>query len=333
MKALIKHEIKTVWFAMLVAVVGALFSYIIISDVKEDILASFINNYFREATFYEFYSGFSIISLIPILAGVTVLVILQFKDYSKINISHFLTSLPVKTSQVYITKLSIGTITIGLYFIINAISTVIIGNKNIEWVKQMKPAGINEMFLEMGVIVQQALYTFVIILVFYFFLVFMQYIVTNVYASVVFGWLAAFAGWFFAASLTALEDLFNLPIAIGDIGNDISDFLWYFFTEPLYNVWDYERFGELFEQNIWSKFALMLSIILFLFMSIKYMNEKEGLKISQNLIVTKKAQWIFKIFVTYFMFFIPMLFGLKIVVLNIAVGILGYIIANKISKM
>lgn len=309
-KSILKHEIRSMRWMLLLSVLVSLFLTIMFSMS--------LNNVYERMFSYGIQGNQALIQRSlrdisqTILALFTILsiiqIFMQFRSEKNQEIGRFLKSLPVRKEEFFKVKLVSGVVNLTLAFIVLAIGTIIVRNNNMFWIKDIysistisapfiQVDGVASLLKEIGLI-------YLVVLSFYTFLFMIQYTFTNVVGGIVTGilvWLSP--AFIIISSIFTLERFISIPIS-GRI-NMFAEWLlpWAYPLDYDYNTlfanlngWDLGGISIIEKLGI--KYIICLGLILFnMIISYKF-NKTSKIEDENKIIAFKSTRNIFKLGVT-----------------------------------
>ena len=356
-KSILKHEVRSMKWMMLLSILSSLFLTIMFSILLDREYAVMFSNgiYLNEPLIQTAFRHITIVILGVFSVLSIIQIFMQFKSEKNQETLRFLKSLPVKKEEFFKIKLATGLFNLTLTLIVLAIGIIIVRNNNMFWIKDihsisytseefMKADSGASLLKELGLV-------YLVVLSFYTFLFMIQYTFTNVVGAIVTGMLVWISPIFIAmSSLFTVErfgsvKIYNSPF-IAAISN-YSEFLspWLYVFEQDYNVLPYGI--ELGSISIISSLGLKYLITVFLILvniivAYKF-NKSSKVENENTLIIFKSTRNIFKLGVTICSgLLVSTILGdimmiqisnIVYVILMLLGGFIGYWISKKITQV
>lgn len=218
-KSILKHEIRSMRWMLLLSILSSLFLSIMFSVNLDGRYASMFSDGIRsnKAIVQESFRNITGMILIIFIAISIIQIFMQFKSEKSQETGRFLKSLPVNREEFFKIKLSTGLINISLAFVVLAIGITIVRNNNMFWVKDIYSiSAMSEPFIKadgLGSLLKEIGLIYLVVLSFYTFLFMVQYTFSNVIGGIVTGILVWLAPIFIVnASMFTLEKFISRPI-------------------------------------------------------------------------------------------------------------------------
>lgn len=310
-KSILKHEIRSMKWMLLLSIIGSLFITIMFSIYLDTSYGDMFSRGIRanEAMIQTAlrYISNMILTIFTILSIIQIF--MQFRSEKDPEIGRFLGSLPVRKEEFFKIKLVTGIMNLSLAFIVLAIGIIIVRSNNMFWVQDIysisiisgpfiEADGIVSLLKEIGLI-------YLIILSFYTFLFMVQYTFTNVVGGIVTGFLVWLAPVFILySSMFTLEKLTSTAIARGFMVNGIMNYMEWLLPWIYPFGFDYKlivgpkdvTLGNILNiEGLWIKYIIVAVLILVnIFIGDKF-NKKSKVENENMVIPFKATRNIFKV--------------------------------------
>lgn len=356
-KSILKHEIRSMKWMLLLSVLASLFLTIMFSiSLDREYVSMFYDGiHGSEALVKRSLEYITVMTLVIFTSISIVQIFMQFRSEKNQETGRFLKSLPVKKEEFFKIKIVTGLINLTLAFIVLAVGLVIVRNNNMFWIKDTHALSYaSKAFIKadgVGNLLKQAGLMYLVVLSFYTFLFMIQYTFTNVIGGIVTGILVWIAPIFIAiSSMYTLENLGSVKIYNTPFMAAISNYSelllpWIYVFEQDYNILPYGiKLGSMFTiPSLGLKYIICLLLILVNIIVAYKFNKSSKVENENKVIVFKGTRNIFKLGVTVCSgLLVSVILGdimmmqisnIVYVVLVVLGGAIGYWISDKISKV
>lgn len=356
-KSILKHEIKSMKWMLLLSILASLFLTIIFSSYLDNEYVSMFSNglYGNSALIQDaLVDTLDMILLIFTLLSM-VQIFMQFRMEKNQETGRFLKSLPVNRQEFFRIKLITGLASFTLAFIVLAIGIMLVRSSNMFWIRDMYSISHTaEILIEadsMGNLLKILGLVYLVTLSFYTFLFMIQYTFTNLVGAIVTGVLVWLAPIFIVISSIYTLDKFNfVDMYSSNLGSKIEAFSqwlqpWLYVLNFEYDLASYGiQFGSIGRiYNLGFKYIISLLLILVNIIIAYKFNENSKIENENRLIAFKSTGLIFKFGVTIcsgllvsillsdaFMLEIPIIVDTFLILLG---GSIGCFISQKITRV
>lgn len=356
-KSILKHEIKSMKWMLLLSILASLFLTTIFSGYLDNEYVSMFSEglYGNSALIQEALINTMDMILVIFTVLSMVQIFMQFRAEKSQETGRFLKSLPVKKEEFFRIKLITGLVSLTLAFIVLAIGMIIVRSSNMFWIKDMyNISNTPEILIEadsVANLLKIVVLIYLVVLSFYTFLFMIQYTFTNILGAIVTGFLVWLAPIFIViSSIYTVEKLSFFDIYSSNLGNSIEAFSqwlqpWLYVLNFRYDLPAYGiQFGSILRiSNLGLKYIISLLLVLVNITIAYKFNKNSKIENENKLIAFKSTRIIFKIGVTIcsgllvsivlsdaFMLEIPIIIDTLLILLG---GSIGYLISRKITRV
>ncbi|OLS02759.1 hypothetical protein [Tissierella creatinophila] len=356
-KSILKHEIRSMKWMILLSILASLFLTIMFSTTLDSRYINIFSNgiYLNEALIQSVLRDINEMTLVIFTALSIIQIFMQFRSEKSQETGRFLKSLPVKKEEFFKIKLSTGLINLSLAFIVLAIGLIIVRANNMFWIKDIhsisysskafiKADSAISLLKELGLI-------YLVVLSFYTFLFMVQYSFSNVVGGIVTGILVWLAPIFIVTSSMYTLDrlsfigIYNSPLVVSLLNFGRWLLPWSYVLDRDYNVLPYETNSTQISiiSSLGIKYTIALLLILINIIIAYKFNKSSKVENENKIIVFKSIRKIFIFGVTIcsgllvstilhdiIMIQIPTIIYSILILLG---GFIGYWISQKITKV